>query len=473
MSFSRVAGRALSALCGLALCVPACGNNERPPAAFDTTKAGSGGAAPGLGGLAGSVGTGGDDIGDTCAGQLVEAQHLPLDMYVMLDVSGSMLAPTEGDPTTSKWQAVSAALSAFVSDDASDGMGMGLQVFPIRHPDAPTSCSSNADCGAEFGPCVNRACWPLVDGELTPCLDSGACLIGQSCIVYGECANDPRYVCDPAQIQDCSMDLGACAPPPSPCLATADCRPVTYAAPAAAIAELPAARDALIAVLSGTEPDPEGGTPTGPALQGALAQAAEWAATHGDRQAVAVLATDGLPTLCAPVSIPQVANVARAAVLATPSVSTFVIGVIGPDDRGAADNLDTIAQAGGTEAAFIVDTQGDVTLQFRDALDEIRASRLSCDLLVPEAEPGKPVDYERVNVVLDGAGGPLTLGYARDWSGCDADPTQGGWYYDQDPDDGGVPGHILICPAACERFKQPGAGSVQIKLGCRRRDVVK
>lgn len=461
----------------------ACGSDAPSPssagsAGSNASGGGSGGlsAGPDLGNLAGApVGAGeGDEGGDveSCAGELVEARPLPLDMYIMLDVSGSMLSPTEGDPAVSKWQAVSTALAAFVGDAGSDGMGLGLQVFPLRDAEAPLSCTNDAQCG-KFGPCFNRACWPLRDGELLGCLDDGNCLVGQTCVLLGECAADASYVCNREVTADCGMNLGACETPPSPCLATADCRPASYAQPAAPITTLPAARDALLATLQDAEPDPEGGTPTGPALTGAIDQAAAWASTHGDRQAVAVLATDGLPTLCEPISIGAVAAIAAAGRARTPSVSTFVIGVFGSEDPGAPANLDSLARAGGTDSAFIVDTQGDVTTQFRAALEQIRASRLSCDLAVPQAEAGKRVDYDRVNVVFDDGTGPVTLGYARDAAGCDPDATRGGWYFDTDPETEGQPRRILACPATCERFRQAAAGSVQIELGCQRRDVVK
>jgi hypothetical protein len=485
MRLSRAAWQAFAASCLVALLAPGCGNSSSHPGMADTGtggsasgKAGSGSASdgPDLGNLGGD-GSGTDspdDIDEECAGDLVEAKRIPLDMYVMLDVSGSMLAPTEGDAAVTKWQAVSSALADFVQDDSSAGIGMGLQFFPIRHPDAPASCTSNQECG-QFGPCFLKICWGYDDG-LLPCDSLLDCGVNGPCVTYGFCANDDEYVCN-SPGQSCGANpggdpLGMCTQPPSSvCLATADCRPASYAAPAAAIAELPGAEAALLAAIQTAMPDPDGLTPSGPALQGAIRQAADWSQQHPDRQVVAVLATDGLPTLCEPVDIAEVAQLAASGYAGTPPISTFVIGVVGPDDTAAPANLNRVAESGGTEKAFIVDTQGDVAAQFRDALNQIRASRLSCDLLVPEAEAGKTVDYGYVNVVFDDGSGPATLEYVTDSSGCSA--TAGGWYFDNDPDSGGVPEHILVCPATCEKFGQVEIGSVQIKLGCVRRDPVK
>ena len=486
MRLSRAAWQAFAASCLVALLAPACGNSSSSNvdgAPGDGTggsgKAGSQGTAadgPDLGNVAGD-GAGSDspdDIGEECAGDLIEAKHIPLDMYVMLDVSGSMLELSEGNAAVTKWQAVSSALSEFVQDDASAGVGMGLQIFPIRHPDAPAGCTSSAQCG-NFGPCFRKLC--EAQPGIVICDRKQDCgLLGGACVDFGFCENDETIVCVPPGLScgedDMGQPLGDCVQPTtSPCLTTADCSPATYAAPAAPIAELPGARAALVAAIQSAMPDVNGATPTGPALQGAIDQASTWATAHPDHQVVAVLATDGLPTECMPVDIAAVAGIASAGSLATPSIATFVIGVVGPDDADAPGNLNAIALAGGTESAFIVDTQGDVAAQFRDALNQIRASRLSCDLLVPEAEAGKTVDYEFVNVVFDDGTGPAPVGHVGDWSACDAD--EGGWYFDKDPDNGATPEHILICPATCQKFGQVDTGSVQIQLGCRRHEAVK
>jgi hypothetical protein len=431
-----------------------------------TGVAGKTGTGPDLGNFAGEStmsGGGSLGVGGGCAGELIEAQRIPLDMYVMLDVSGSMLEST-ADATVTKWDAVSSALSDFVRDPASDGIGMGLQVFPIRHPDAPASCTSNTECGTAFGPCFLKTCWGY-EG-LVPCDVASDCGLFGPCVTFGNCAANPDFVCPEigkscGRDPDTNMQLGQClAPTSSVCVATADCRPASYAAPATPIAELPGAQAALVKTIQDAVPD--GLTPSGPALQGAIDQARSWAKAHPERQVVAVLATDGLPTLCDPVEIDEVAALAAAGRGLTPAVSTFVIGVFGPDDTDAPANLNTIAKAGGTTSAFIVDTQGDVQQQFRDALNKIRASGLSCELAVPEAAPGKTLDYEKVNVTFDDGSGPANLLGWPNAAGCGA---EGGWYYDVALDKG-TPKRIIACPSTCTAFQKTDMGSVQIRLGC-------
>jgi hypothetical protein len=189
---------------------------------------------------------------------------------------------------------------------------------------------------------------------------------------------------------------------------------------------------------------------------------------HPERQVVAVLATDGVPTLCDPVAIADVAAIAAAGRRLTPAVSTFVIGVFGSADATAPANLNSVARSGGTSSAFIVDTQGDVQQQFREALNKIRASGLSCELAVPKAEAGKTLDYDKVNVSFDNGTGPTDLLNWPDAAGCGAD---GGWYYDVSPADG-TPQRLVACPTTCTAFQKTDRGSVQIKLGCKTKSVI-
>jgi len=141
--------------------------------------------------------------------------------------------------------------------------------------------------------------------------------------------------------------------------------------------------------------------------------------------------------------------------------------VFGPDDVaiGAPDNLDQIAAQGGTNKAFIVDTQKDVTAQFQAALDAIRGARLACQYQVPEPTTGGTLDYEHeVNVTLSNGNQKDFIYYVKTQAGCDA--STGGWYYDNEPS-AGTPTQIIACPSTCSAFQAaPNGASVSIELGC-------
>lgn len=63
------------------------------------------------------------ELADGCAAQTSQVQLLPLDVYVVLDQSGSMLG--------GKWNAVTSALGSFVAANASTELLMALQYFPL------------------------------------------------------------------------------------------------------------------------------------------------------------------------------------------------------------------------------------------------------------------------------------------------------------------------------------------------------
>ena len=314
---------------------------------------------------------------NACAAHVSTAQPIPLDMYIMLDTSASMLDTTTG--TITKWDAVKTALTSFLNDSASAGLGVGLQYFPLNKPNAPTSCTSDADCG-DSGPCFLKICYGYQGASVLPCDTEADCIDPNTgrdtdgpCLALAQCSGDKDYVC-PNPGEACTSntpmatDLGTCtAVTPSFCEHTASCDTTMYSAPAAAIAALPGAATGLLASINAKMPD--GDTPTQAALTGAIAQASTWATAHPDHRVVVLLATDGLPTECIPTTattldaaVADVAAVAAGGVKATPSISTFVIGVFNQDDvaNGAPTNLNEIAKSGGTNTAFIVDTTQDV-----------------------------------------------------------------------------------------------------------------
>lgn len=233
-----------------------------------------------------------------------------------------------------------------------------------------------------------------------------------------------------------------------------------YGAPLVALTPLTSATP-LVSTIDATQP--AGGTPTLPALQGALSYAVQVAAAHPLDKTVVVLATDGDPGFgingqfqegCTNNDIPHVAAVAQAALAGTPSIPTYVIGV-GPDLQ----NLDAIASAGGTGQAMMVPvtnpTQTNAT--FQAALQAIRTASLSCQLAIPPPPSGQTINPNAVNVVLvDGKGQQTVLTYSADCSNAN------GWHYD-DPTS---PTSVELCTGACTAARSDAAGKVTLAFGC-------
>ncbi|WP_159397485.1 hypothetical protein [Sorangium cellulosum] len=418
---------------------------------------GLGGAGAGTNSGAGE-GAGGDV---SCAGETSTAELVPLDLYIMLDASGSMDERLANGDT--KWTAVTGALEAFFTDPQSEGLGVGLQYFPLEDDDVPSSCTSNAQCG-DNGPCALRVCRNSFSTAIEVCVTDAECSDGDTCVDLGVCSRS-RELCAPAG-GTCSDRGGTCQRVTrSTCANPYSCTVEDYAAPAVSIAPLDGARAEVLVGSIGRK-DPGGGTPTSAALAGALAQARAHAEANPTHRVVTVLATDGMPTHCDPTSADGIAALAEAAVGGSPSISTFVIGVFDGDDEGAQATMDLIAQGGGTESAFFIDAAAgtDVSQAFLDALTAIRGQSLACEYQVPAPSAGQTLDYGTLNVQHTPTNGdPTTIFYVRNEAGCD--PTAGGWYYDVDPASGGTPTKIVMCSATCTQFRE--GGQVQVQVGCK------
>jgi hypothetical protein len=219
-----------------------------------------------------------------------------------------------------------------------------------------------------------------------------------------------------------------------------------YATPAVAMRKLPDATAFKTAIAAEA---PGGKTPTLPAMKGAIkyAKSVEQSLTDGSKVAI-VLVTDGLPNGCG--STPE--NVGAEAATVAATIKTHVIG-IGP----ALQNLDTIAQGGGTSKAVMVSTgnPAQTTSELVAALGQVK-SAIGCEYTIPPAPPGETLDYKAVNVAFTNGGASSTLSYSAD---CATD----GWHYDDETN----PTRIIVCKQSCDALLAGAAGGkVQIQFGC-------
>lgn len=427
-----------------------------------------------------------------CAATTVQAKLLPLDLYFILDTSFSMDDLVSSG--RSKWQAVTAAITTFVNDPASAGLGVGLQYFPGTAPGVPASCKSSTQCGAA-GPCVLKTCQAPTN-QVIACDTNSDCVLCDStgvlcekfpCEATGSCANSHDIFCTPGT--PCGpdangFDLGDCQLLTSSfCSANDDCTAKDYQTPAVGIAPLPANAPAIAASLGAHEP--LGNTPTQAALQGAIAGAEAFASSHPNDTVVVVLATDGQPDeiadgtgVCTAAASVQsadseVAEAAAAGLASTPSIKTFGIGVFTPSDIASGTAVLTdVATSGGTSTPFIIGTASSTNVEqdFSNALSAIRGASLPCNYTVPVPVTGSPNFFE-INVQFTaGNAGPSVVPYVESAARCDA--TVGGWYYNADPAEGGTPTTIDMCPASCNELKGSGADRVDIALGCKTQTII-
>ena len=320
------------------------------------TGSASGSGAAGFGNPTGSGGTGmrvvrkpGDP--NTCGGETHDAEGRPLDIFVMMDESASMIIPVD------LWGPTSMALNSFFSNTATAGISVGIGFF------------------------------------------------------------------------------------------SAGCDEAAYQTPLVPVAELPGNAMPLQMALAAQLPGP--GTATTPALKGALAFAAQRQMQIPDHKQIVLLVTDGEPTSCGS-TLQTTSDVAAAAYAGMPSIPTYVLGI------GNVAGLDQMAQAGGTNKAFVVSDPMQVQGVI-DAMNQIRSTALPCEYKVPTATSGAFVKNQ-TNLSWTNAGTTSTIPYVGDASKCD--PTQGGWYYDNLD----APTQLIACDFTCVQFKT--GGSVSVVLGC-------
>ena len=244
-------------------------------------------------------------------------------------------------------------------------------------------------------------------------------------------------------------------------IGSTSCNPADYSTPAVPIAELPAGAAAVLSSLNNIAPTGE--TPTGAAIRGACGYAQDYLRAHRGRVVFLLLVTDGVPEApvsmargCAPTLDDAVQATTACRTTGSP-IKTYVIGV-GP----SLQNLQQIAQAGGTEKAYLVEG-GNVAEQVLAALNQIRlAASIRCELQIPAAPPGKVLDLNFVNLLYTDARGQRTALYnTGDSSGCAANG--GGWFYD----DPSHPQKILLCENTCNIVRYEIGGELAYAIGCK------
>lgn len=239
------------------------------------------------------------------------------------------------------------------------------------------------------------------------------------------------------------------------------CVGTTYAEPSVPLAPLPENAQAMIQSIDAhyfskdncCDAPEHKGTPTRPALEGVFEYLRGWLAAHPERDAVALLATDGEPSGCDPNDIEDVSRVMSEAASASPSLKTYVIGI------GDEKDLEELAKAGATgHGAFAVDGTGGMTeKQLLETLNKIRGESFRCDFDVPA---GKYADPNLTNVeTLVGTKPRSKLVKVPKPEDC-ARASQGGWYHDD------ASKRIQLCPEVCRAIQMEPSVKINIVVGC-------
>jgi hypothetical protein len=246
------------------------------------------------------------------------------------------------------------------------------------------------------------------------------------------------------------------------------CDVSSYARPDVELQELPSTdfRSAIVAITPEDEDDWRGGTPTLAVLRATIGRVNNLDAGVTSNKRAVVLVTDGTPQGCSEED-DSIDNLANTVSELRKEVPVYVVGVANPiteeepDPPDNVSSLDLIAQAGGTNLPFLINT-GDpqaTIAAFSQAINSIRNQALSCEVAIPDPPTGMTLDINKVNVTVTSDGNVSALVYSED---C-ADPEA--WRFDDEES----PSAITLCPASCERTKSMQAATLDVEFGCERR----
>lgn len=236
---------------------------------------------------------------------------------------------------------------------------------------------------------------------------------------------------------------------------TDDCNPQDYARPAVTVKLLPGNAAAIEASLARTQPD--GDTPMLPALQGVMEYARSLLIGDPTRQVAISLITDGQPDTCSS-SIQDVAAVAAAGTSADPPVLTFVTAL---EDDLFAQQLDTVAAAGGSGTAIRVSTPATAAQQLVDSLAALRDTARDCRFAVPPVQASEPPTAQDVTVAVrtNAASPQQPATYVASSGSC---PTTDAFFVD----DPSKPAWVTLCPALCSRVHADPGTHIDVSVGC-------
>jgi len=233
-----------------------------------------------------------------------------------------------------------------------------------------------------------------------------------------------------------------------------ECDSSSYVAPAVFATGLPEAAPSLIASLAAQSP--AGGTPTRPALHGAIQFSRALMLAEPTRRMVVALVSDGAPTTCD--STPEsAAAVAADGVSGTPQVLTYAIGL----RKGAVGDLELLAAKGGTGKPVLVSDGPGAGQELVDALRALRQGQTECRFAVPQVSSSRVTANDLRVAFRSGESGGIVAA-TRVSASAECTGASGGYFLRGDD----APTEVVLCPALCELLRNQPGSEVTVVAGC-------
>lgn len=231
-----------------------------------------------------------------------------------------------------------------------------------------------------------------------------------------------------------------------------DCAPDDYGAPEVALA--PLAKNATPLALALAAKKPSGGTPTEPALAGAITYARALMLADPTLRVSVVLVTDGSPTVCA--TLDGTIAVARDGATGSPEVLTYGVGT----EASYAADLGQVSAAGGTGPPIVLKSGSTIAAELIATLREVQRAATTCELAVPATPLASPLGPKDVVVRVDEpAVGTTQL---PRFAGVEACGGAEGYFLDAAL----RPTTVTLCPATCAALGLRPAAEVVVIAGC-------
>ncbi|MCP4601152.1 MAG: VWA domain-containing protein [Proteobacteria bacterium] len=218
--------------------------------------------------------------------------------------------------------------------------------------------------------------------------------------------------------------------------------------------------------------DPSGGTPSQPALQGAIQACADRLIAEPDHRCAVVFVTDGEPYYCTDdlsnnsdwwsssswdTAYGLFGGIAAGA--CAENISVFTVGFPGLGEEGLA-LIDRIAEDGCTGSAVIIQS-GSMGTDFSDALKEMRKEMVGCEFSLPSF-PTDGVNPAQAKVVFSpSSGGTEEFDNIADSTDCSTEDGEFFYY-----DDNSAPTAAFFCPNLCDKVLDDVQSEVTISVDC-------